>query len=198
MIERFRNVIFGGVILAIGAGIVVLLTYRPAPVSITINPPPPTATPAPSNTPGPVTVYVSGDVVNAPATYTLPPGSRVLDALNAAGGVNSDANLIDVNLAQVLHDGDQINVPAIDPNAKPTRVKPAATATQSGPVYVNSATAQELQRLPGIGPSLAQKIIDYRTKNGPFKTMDDLRKVSGIGPARISEWDGLIDFSTGN
>src|SRR5579859_5725665 len=198
MIERFRNVIFGGVILAIGAGIAVLLTYRPTPVTITIIPPPPTATPAPSNTPGPVTVFVTGDVVNPPSNYTLPPGSRVLDAVNAAGGVNSDANLADVNMAQILHDGDQINVPAIDPNAKPTRVKPAATATRSGPVYVNTATLDDLERLPGVGPSLAQKIIDYRTKNGPFKTIDDLRKVSGIGPAKVSAWDGLIDYSAGN
>src|SRR5258708_39945192 len=107
MIERFRNVIFGGVILAIGAGIVVLMTYKPAPVTITIIPPPPSATPAPSNTPGPVTVFVTGDVVSAPANYTLPPGSRVLDAINAAGGVNSDANLSEVNMAQILRDGDQ-------------------------------------------------------------------------------------------
>ncbi len=198
MIERFRNVIFGGVILAIVSGIVVLLTYRPAPVTITIVPPPPSATPNPTNTPGPVTVYVTGDVAKPANNYTLPPGSRVLDAINAAGGANTDANLSEVNMAQILHDGDQINVPVIDPNAKPTRVKPQATATESGPVYINTAGVDELRRLPGVGPSLAQKIIDYRTKNGPFTTMDDLKNVSGIGPAKITEWAGLIDFSTGN
>ena len=199
MLERYRNIIFAVVVIAIVGGVVALLTYHPAPVVITIVPPGPTATALPTATPGPVKVYVTGAVASNAAVYSLAPGSRISDAIQAAGGARSDADLTRVNLAEVLKDGEQINVPVINtnPTASDTnvKVKATATATESGPVHINTADETELERLPGVGPSLAQQIIEYRTKNGPFKSMADLDKVSGIGPAKLAEWDGLIDFS---
>ncbi len=192
MLERYRNIIFAVVVVAIVGGVTTLLTYHPAPVVITIVPPGPTATPLPTATPGPVKVYVTGAVVSNASVYSLPPGSRVEDAIKAAGGAKPEADLTLVNLAGVLKDGEQVNVPIFNPNA--TAVKVKSTATESGPVHINTASTDELQRLPGVGPSLAQQIIEYRTKNGPFKTMADLDKVTGIGPSKLAEWDGLIVF----
>ena len=193
MFERFRHIIFGLTIVAIGSGIIALLAFRPAPTVITIIPPGPTATPSPTATPGPLEVYVTGAVVRPLKVYELPPGSRVQDAISAAGGVNPDADMARVNLAQTLHDGDQVNVPSI--NASTDRGKGSdSTATPNGPIHINTATADDLQRLPGVGPALAQKIIEYRTQHGPFKSMADLDDVPGIGPTRLKDWEGKIVF----
>src|SRR5690348_13662037 len=116
MLERYRNIIFAVVIVVIVGGILELLSYHPAPVVITIVPPGPTATALPSTTPGPVKVYVTGAVVSNAAVYSLPPGSRVEDAIKAAGGAKPEADLTLVNLAEVLKDGEQVNVPVFNPN----------------------------------------------------------------------------------
>jgi competence protein ComEA len=210
LLERFKSLIFTVVIIAIAAGIVALLTYKPAPVVITINPPGPTLTPAP------IRVYITGAVAKPLTTYALPFGSRVYEAINAAGGSTADADLVKINLAQVLNDGDQINVPSIQvanvpavatesaslavisttpiPQATVTPAKATATTVVIGAIHINTATAEQLQALPGVGPVLAQAIIDYRTKNGPFKRMSDLDKVTGVGPAKLKDWDGLLVF----
>src|ERR1700694_3910509 len=107
-LERFRNVIFAAVALLILSGIAVLLTYRPPATQITIIPPAPTLTPPPSGTPGPMKIYVTGAVADPFTVYVLPPGSRVEDAVNAAGGTTDDADMSRVNLAAALHDGDQV------------------------------------------------------------------------------------------
>jgi competence protein ComEA len=192
MLERYRYVIFGLTMIAIISGVVALLTNRPTPVAITIIPPLPTATPPPSATPGPLHIYVTGAVVNPLKVYDLPPGSRVQDAINAAGGALTNADLARVNLAQVMRDGDQIHVPEVNTD----RAKSGAdgTATPNGPVHINTATAEELQRLPGVGPALAKSIIDYRDQHGPFKRMSDLDDVPGVGPARLKDWEGKIAF----
>lgn len=212
MLDRFRNLIFIVLILAILGGVVLLLTNRPAPVTITILPPDPTVTAIPTATPSPVRVYVTGAVQKPLAIYELPYGSRVEAAITAAGGFTEDADRVAVNMAQLLRDGDQVHVPTImtvrveitatrppDPTAENTTeaiTMPDATAigTASAQVKINSATAAELETLPGVGPVLAADIISYREKNGPFKTMDDLDKVPGIGPATIAKWAGLIIF----
>jgi competence protein ComEA len=195
MLERFKYPIFAIIVVAIVSGIAVLLSYRPAPTIITIIPP------GPTTTPHPLKVYVTGSVVNDPRTYDLPVGSRVEDALKAAGGPNPDADLSSVNLAQALYDGQKIEIPAkvaqvqadtANPDA--ATLKPAPTAIPDGPIHINVASPEELQRLPGVGPALAQRIIDYRTEHGPFKDMADLDNVSGIGESRLSEWDGKIIF----
>lgn len=193
MLERFKHVIFAGIIVAIVGGIVMLLTYRPAPTVITIIPP------APTGTPKPLQIYVTGAVVNGQKIYSLPQGSRVQDAISAAGGISAEADLTRINLARPLSDGEQINVPVRNANA----ARPATNATSSSeptpdlksrPVHINKASLDELQLLPGVGPSLGQKILDYRNEHGPFKAMADLDKVSGIGPAKLKEWEGMIIF----
>jgi competence protein ComEA len=193
MLERYRYVIFGLTILAIISGIVALLLNRPTPVTITIIPPAPTGTPPPTSTPGPLHIYVTGAVVNPLKVYILPPGSRVQDAITAAGGPLPDADMTRVNLAQVMRDGDQIDVPTLNVNTG--RAKGSeATATPNGPVHINTATVEDLERLPGVGPVLAKQIIDYRNEHGPFKSMADLDDVPGIGPAKLKEWEGKIAF----
>ena len=190
-LERYRNLIFAVVALAILSGVVALLTYRPPATQITIIPPPPTATSGPTDTPGPLHVYVTGSVANPGAVYVLPPGSRVADAIAAAGGLNDDADVERINQAALLHDGDQIDVPVIGSKSSANAVEP----TVSGPIHINTATIDDLRALPNCGPTLAQKIIDYRQQNGPFKSMTDLGKVPGVGKTRLQEWQSLIVFS---
>jgi competence protein ComEA len=177
------------VALAVVGGIVVLLVTRPQPVAITIMPPAPTETPLPTASPAPLTIYVTG-AVNAPGTLlTLPPGSRVQDALDAAGGVTAGADMTGVNLAALLRDGDQVHVP--EPGGANTAL---ATPSGGAVVRVNSATVDELATLPGVGPALAQGIVDHRDLNGPFASLDDLDEVSGIGPALLEELAGRVAF----
>lgn len=186
--DRYRHVLTFLLLLAIVGGGMVFFLGRPAPTAITIVPPPPTATaaptstPSPSPTPGPLQIYVTGAVRNPETLVTVPYGSRVLDAIEAAGGFAPDADRQRVNLAQILRDGDQVHVYA---NAAPEIALP--TPNDSGVIYVNTATAEELERLPRIGPALAERIIAYREANGPFEALEDLGNVSGIGPAILEE-----------
>lgn len=176
------------VLVIVGASLLVLVS-RPEPVMIAIQPPLPTATALPAGTPAPILVYVTGAVNQPETTVSLPVGSRVQDALTAAGGVAQDADLTRVNLAAMLRDGDQVHVPLWSEEIAvlPTRIG----GEQIG---VNSATVEELQRLPGIGPALAERIVSYREQNGAFTEAADLDLVSGIGPALLEEILPLIVF----
>jgi competence protein ComEA len=176
------------VTIAIIAAVVLLLATRPQPVQITLNPPLPTATPEPSATPAPVSVYVTGAVANPEQIYVLPRGSRVQDALDAAGGIVGEADMQRVNLAAILRDGDQVHVPLAG------QVGGIATPNNAGIVYINSATVEELDTLPGVGPELAERIIQYREVNGPFASLDDLDAVEGIGPALLTEIAEMVSF----
>lgn len=176
---------------AIVVGAVLLLTTRPQTVQIVVNPPVPTATSAPSETPGPIQVYVTGAVLTPQSRLSLPHGSRVEDAVAAAGGLAAGADPDRINLAAVLRDGDQVHVFLREADA------PAdALATPSGGVVVNVNTADldALVNLPGIGPAVAQDIIDYRAANGPFADLDALDAVPGIGPALLEEIAPLVVF----
>lgn len=177
------------VAVAIVAGFVLLLTTQPPPVQITVNPPPPTPTPIPTETPSPLAIYVTGAVFSPQQTVIVAPGSRVADAIDAAGGTTDQADLDRVNLAGVMRDGDQVHVPAIGEtaNAQPTRSGGAV-------VNVNTATAEELETLPGIGPALSGRIIAYRDEFGAFADAENLMEVSGIGPATIERLGDLITF----
>lgn len=188
--EPYRNVIMALITVAIVGGVVALLTYHPPPVQITIVPPPPTLTPAATGTPGPMQVYVTGAVANPGTVYTLPPGSRVSDAISAAGGLNDDADSAGVNQAALVHDGDQIDVPVIR-NSSAAQVLPTA----SGPVHINTATIDDLRSLPGCSAALAAKIIAYRQQNGPFKSLTDVGKVPGVGKVRLGTWQSLLVFN---
>jgi competence protein ComEA len=135
------------------------------------------------------------DVVGAvrrPGLYRLAAGSRVADALTRAGGPTRRAQLELVNLAAPLADGEQVAVPRR--GAAPT-VAPAGasgSAATAGPVHLNTATLEQLDSLPGIGPVTAQKILDFRQQHGAFGSVDELDAVPGIGPARLEQLKGLV------
>ena len=130
---------------------------------------------------GPVVVNVVG-AVRHPGVYTLAAGSRARDAVRRAGGPTRRADVSSVNLAVLLADGEQVRVPLRAPAA--TATGPAAGA-QAAIVHLNSASAEQLDALDGIGPSLAQRIVEYRRAHGGFRSIDELDEVSGIGPVRL-------------
>jgi competence protein ComEA len=187
-------VLVGGLIIA---GMALVLQTRPVPVEITIRPPVPTATDGPTETPGPILIYVTGAVKEPNTTVSLPAGSRVQEAVEAAGGMLEEADLARVNLAAVLRDGDQVFVPTIGndtASADATSEVMLATPPGGTKVYINTATLEELDALPGIGPATAQSILDYREANGPFTSLEDLDQVSGIGPALLESIAPLVVF----
>lgn len=135
---------------------------------------------APENASGEVVVHVAG-AVSSPGVYTLPADSRVDDAVRAAGAT-ADADLSQLNLAQKLTDGQKITVPVA--GAAPADGSSAATTADSdngGLININTATQEELESLPSIGEVRAQAIITYREEHGGFRTIDELKEVSGIG-----------------
>ena len=134
-------------------------------------------------------VVVSG-AVRRPGVYKLPAGSRINDALLKAGGETGKADLTLVNRAASLTDGQQVLVP--EKVAAPVAAAASGGSAPAAPVRLNSATLEQLDELPGVGPATAQRIIDYRTANGPFKTVDELDSVSGIGPAKLAELRDLV------
>ena len=126
-----------------------------------------------------VIVHVSG-AVRSPGVYTLDATARVVDAVDAAGGVTADAELHLLNLAALVVDGQQIRVPVEGETVAP--IAPVG----SGPVDLNRADAIGLQELPGVGPATAEAIVAHREENGPFRSVDDLLDVPGIGPAKLA------------
>ena len=134
-----------------------------------------------------VVVHVAG-AVRRPGLYALREGSRVSDAIERAGGATARADTAAVNLAAPLADGTQVLVPS--------RVAGAAGATAErappGRVSLSSASAAELEALPGIGPVTAQKIVEFRTRHGGFRSVDDLDAIPGIGPARVEQLRDLV------
>jgi competence protein ComEA len=147
----------------------------------------PTASAAsPSPVAAPLVVYVCG-AVTRPGVYRLPSGSRVTDLLDLAGGPSAKADLSAVNLAGKLADGQQVVIPKRGqaPVASASTSTPDASPT-GAIVNINTATAAELDGLQGVGPSTAQKIIAYRTANGGFKSIDELKNVPGIGDAKFA------------
>jgi competence protein ComEA len=130
-----------------------------------------------------IIVDVTG-AVNSPGVYTLKAKSRVIDAIKAAGDSAPGADLSTINLARVLSDGEQIYVDSTIVNSSGVRVP---KKVRSGPININRATAHELDALDGIGPVIAQRIVEYRKINGSFLSIDDLQKVSGIGAAKFAQ-----------
>lgn len=144
-----------------------------------------------TTTTGPVVVHVAGAVVT-PGVHELPPGSRVIDAVEASGGLAPDADAGAVNLAAVLEDGSQVYVPRA--GEIPPGPAPAASGSEeaSGPVDLNAADAELLDTLPGIGPATAAAIVDHRERNGPFATVEGLLDVRGIGEAKLAALRDLV------
>nr|WP_234352275.1 MULTISPECIES: ComEA family DNA-binding protein [unclassified Streptomyces] len=170
---------------------------RQEPRGVGPPPPAPPVSPAPS---GAGVVVDVGGKVRRPGVLTLPAGSRVADALRAAGGVRSGADLTGINRARVLSDGEQVLVDV--PGAPVGGPVPGGgggaggTAGAGGvpgaPVSLNTATVEQLDTLPGVGPVLAQHIIDHRTEHGGFRSVGELREVSGIGERRFADLEPLV------
>lgn len=204
-IRRLISAVVSGVV----AIVVLWLILRPseAPIEASI----PLATlPVSSTTSVPtyVTVHVAG-AVKSPGVYRLALMARIVDAVNAAGGPTSNADLERINLAQVLVDTEQVFIPgraarSVTPTVAPRHRPTTTIATPSTPgqqgtpqahnslIHLNTATASELDVLPGVGPATAKAIVDYRTTQGKFSRVEDLLNVPGIGPAKLAALRDLV------
>ncbi|MEW2623484.1 ComEA family DNA-binding protein [Streptomyces sp. NPDC048106] len=140
--------------------------------------------------PGGEIVVDIGGKVRDPGVRRLPAGSRVADALRAAGGVRPGVNTDGLNRARFLVDGEQVLVG--DQTAAGAPAGAAAPTGPAAPVSLNTATEDQLDTLPGVGPVLARHIIDYRTRHGGFRSVDDLRQVNGIGDRRFTDLRDLV------
>jgi competence protein ComEA len=137
-------------------------------------------------------VHVVGEV-RRPGLYRLRDGARIADAVRRAGGARRGADLAALNLAAPLVDGVQVLVPARSAPGAPRAALPSeGVVPPTGPISLSSATIEELDELPGVGPITAQKIVDYRAEHGPFASVDDLDAVPGIGPTRIEQLRELV------
>lgn len=186
----------------VAGGLTMVLWRKPEPVTFEFQPPPATFTPMPTATPAPWLVDVAGAVLQ-PGVVRLPPGARVEDAIAAAGGLAAKADASMLSLARPVQDGEKLIVPAI---SSPTPTRPpgatsapvptervAATTPAGALVNINTATLEELDTLPGIGPKTAQAILDYRAANGPFTSAEELLEVKGIGESTLARFrDSII------
>ena len=136
--------------------------------------------------------------VKKPGVYELPLGSRVLDAVDRAGGMKKNAAPEAVNLAAEVTDGQQLRIPLRGERSAPAAQTPDAANPKAGAsggmLDINAATGAELEALPGIGPALAQRIIEFRESNGAFKNLAELDAVSGIGPALLAGLREKVEF----
>jgi len=184
-IERNRGYIIVLLLSLILNGGLVLLILRPPANQIEIVPP----TPTPPKTT--VRVFVSGCVI-APDVYELPIDSLVKDAIQAAGGHAPEADLNQINLARQVKDQEQIFVPCRVVQSELPEGSPPIPAATPGKINLNTATAADLESLPNIGPTLAQRIIEYRADNGSFSSPEDIKKVPGIGNATYNRIEDRI------
>jgi competence protein ComEA len=167
----------------LAAGLLFLTVQQPRGQPVKLRPPP---------TPAPIMVDVAGAVAH-PGLYALPVGSRVSHALEAAGGLTAWADANQLNLAAILVDGEQVQVPSSMETALPDGVSPSARITGMGDlVNINTASQADLESLPEIGPKIAQAIITYRTEHGLFATIEEIQDVAGIGPAVFDQIRPLI------
>jgi competence protein ComEA len=158
-----------------------------------------TAAPGPTALAQPrtIVVYVAGRVRH-PGVYTFDQGDRVVDAIERAGGALSGSDLTSLNLAALLTDSEQIVVGKAGGVGAPSGTSTGSTGASGGPagaggkVDINTATVDQLEALPGIGPVLAQRIIDFREAHGPFRSVKDLTNVSGIGDAHMADLEPLV------
>jgi competence protein ComEA len=186
-----RRQLFGG---AAAVAILLVLLIRhlsgstAAAPAVTPLPAPTQAKPAAARL---LVIDVAG-AVRRPGLYRLRNGSRVDDAIAAAGGPTGKAQIDDVNLAAPVADGEQIVVPGRGAGGLSAASPPAAGSAPSVPLDLNSATLEQLESLPGIGPVTAQKILDYRQAHGAFHSIAELEGVPGIGPAHMAQLKGLV------
>lgn len=173
-IRQLLGVVLAGLCIV---GVVVFWLRRPEPEPMLVATP--TATVEP--TPAPIQIHVVG-AVRTPGVYALLPGSRIVDAVEAAGGFTQDADAERVNLADFLQDGEQLRIPQVglELPASPTPLS-SASRMEGGLVNLNTASVAELEALPGIGPTYAERIVSYREEHGPFESCEQVKDVRGIG-----------------
>lgn len=200
--KSWREIAFGIFLGLLAAAGVVLVSQPPRGTAVQILPPP---------TPLPIIVYVTGGVIS-PGVYELPPGSRIRDAITAAGGLSAQADIDTINQAAFLQDGQVVQVPFTQPPISDSSQSGTPGPDPASPVYkssvipqtelelgspaglvdINHASAAELESLPGIGPALAGRIIAYREEFGPFPYIEAIQDVSGIGPITFEQLKDLI------
>lgn len=171
--------------LAIGLAGFYFLNSRPQVESVAIKEVTPMVTPV---APADLIINVAGKVRN-PGVYQLPPGSRVIDAIKAAGDQLKGVDISDVNLARTLVDGEQILVGSVKYSSGKMIIK---KISPDNPLDINRATLAQLDTLPGIGPVTAGRIIDYRIKVGRINNLDELKKISGLGGSKFEEIKALL------
>ena len=176
------GIAFGVVCGILGVGLLLLAVSQPRGQAVQLSPP---------ATAAPLIVHITGAVVD-PGVYSQPPGSRVMDAIQAAGGLTPDADSTLINLAKMVEDGMQIWVPkqlvGDLETINPEKVQENPVVGNLGTlINNNTATQTELETLPGIGPVTAEAIIQYRQENGPFSEIQGIQAVSGIGPVTFEK-----------
>jgi competence protein ComEA len=165
------------------AALVWVVARNPSGEAVTLRPVP---------TDKPIVVHITG-AVPRPGVYALPQGARVQDGISAAGGFLAEADKSNINLAELLDDGEKLDVPFIEGGSPIVATPlPQVVATTTELININTASNAELDTLPGIGPTTAQKIVDYRTQNGPFVSTEDIINVPGIGPGTYERIKDLI------
>jgi competence protein ComEA len=165
------------------AALVWVVARNPSGEAVTLRPVP---------TDKPIVVHITG-AVPRPGVYALPQGARIQDGISAAGGFLAEADKTNINLAQLLEDGEKLDVPYIE-GASPVLATPVqeVVTTTTELININTASQAELESLPGIGPTTAAKIIQYRDDNGPFINAEDIINVPGIGPGTYERIKDLI------
>jgi competence protein ComEA len=188
-VGRYRALLAAGLIGAVVVSLAVLIVRRPEPPRIVVQQATSTRPAASPPVPSQLVVHMSGEIV-APGVYHLPVGARIDDALKAAGGPTTYGDVHRLNLAARLADGQQIVVPKrIDPMLTALTETPNQTA---GQISLNTATVAELDRLPGVGPVTAQRIVAYREQHGPFMEVDQLRHAKLVNAATFEKIKDLV------
>jgi competence protein ComEA len=189
LLQDRRRALIAAVVVVVALALIGRAALRPQTAQV---PPPVHVARAPAGAAAKrVEVFV--DVVGAvrrPGLYRLETGARVADALARAGGATGKAQLELVNLAALVADGEQVVVPRR--GAAVAAAGSGGEGAPTGPVHLNSATVEQLDELPGVGPVTAQKIVDYRTQHGGYGSVDELDAVPGIGPSRLADLRPLV------
>lgn len=188
--QTLKSILYmaAGLLLGLFVALLVWVVARnPSGQSVTLRPPP---------TETPIIVHITG-AVPRPGVYALAKGARVQDAISAAGGFLAEAEKTGINLARALEDGEQLDIPYLEGFTPVIEIDPSGAVVTEVPssselININTASQAELETLPGIGPTTAQKIIEYREANGSFLSTEDIVNVSGIGPVTYERIKDLI------
>jgi len=186
--EIALGVIFGALIGLLLGGMLYLTTRAPSGAAVEL---------LPSSTPEPIMVFVTGAVAR-PGVYQVPRDSRLVEVVALAGGFLDGADITQLNLAEKVEDGQEVNIPGLDDVPTPQLVIGGGgllvtpTPPAGALVNLNTANADLLEQLPGIGPTTAANIVAYREENGPFEQVEDLLKIPGIGPSTVEEIRALV------